>query len=85
MKLFKKGTIENHSIPAIHPFVLTKMTFDTTYLIPTNLYLSEMSELQIAIENNVRLAIIPLKAYCKEFIVYLPLFNTNIQSYVKYV
>lgn len=58
---------------------------NTTYLMPTKLFMSETSELLIAIENNVRLAIIPLKSYCKEYIVYLPLFNTNVQSYVKYV
>lgn len=49
------------------------------------MFVDKISELQTAIENNVRLAIIPLKAYCKEFVVHLPLFNENVQSYVKYV
>jgi hypothetical protein len=87
VKLFNKGIIENHAIPAINPFLLSsKMKFvNTTYLMPKKLFLSDMSELLISIENNVRLAIIPLKSYCKEFIVYLTLFNINVQSYVEYV
>lgn len=46
---------------------------------------NDISELQTSIENNIRLAIIPLKAYCKKFTVYLSLFNTNAATYAKLV
>lgn len=44
-----------------------------------------ISNRQESIEKHIRAAIIPLKAYCKKFIIYLPLFNTDVQSYVQLV
>jgi len=55
------------------------------YLTSIGLLEVRITELQTIIENSVRLAIIPLKAYCKEFHIHLNLFNTDVSSYVKLV
>lgn len=78
--------IQNHEIPAIHPNLLTEMKFfEKPNLTSIGLLEEGISKLQYTIENNVRLAIIPLKAFCKEFFAHLPLFNTNVQTYVQLV
>lgn len=64
--------------------MLTKIKFvEKLNLTSVGLIEDEITEKQVIIENSIRKAIIPLKAYCKEFIGYLSLFNTNVQSYVK--
>lgn len=78
--------LESHEIPAIHPYLLTNMTFaEKPYLTSIGLIEPKITELQSSIENSIRLAIIPLKAYCKEFHIHSRLFNTDIESYVKLV
>lgn len=78
--------LESHDIPAIHPYVLTKLTFlETPLLTSIGLIEPEITDLQATIENNIRLGIIPIKAYCKEYNVHSDLYNINVESYVKLV
>jgi hypothetical protein len=78
--------LESHEIPTIHPHLLTNLTFfEKPYLTSIGLIETKITELQAIIENSIRLAIIPLKAYCKEFNIHLHLFNMDVGSYVKLV
>lgn len=80
----KTAVFQNHEIPAIHHNLLTEMKFfEKPNLTSIGLLEEGISKLQHSIENNVRLAIIPLKAFCIKFFAYLPLFNTNVQTYVQ--
>lgn len=78
--------LESHEIPAIHPYLLVNMKFaEKPYLTSIGLIEPKIIEQQSNIENSIRLAIIPLKAYCKEFNIYSSLFNTDVELYVKLV
>lgn len=59
--------------------------FDKPKLTSIGFLENEISELQINIENNIRTAIIPLKSYCNDFIIHLPLFNIDVQLYIQLV
>jgi len=70
----------------MHPYLLTNMKFaEKPYLTSIGLIEPQITKLQSNIENSIRLAIIPLKAYCKEFNIHLSLFNTDVELYVKLV
>jgi len=78
--------LESHEIPAIHPYLLTNLKFaEKPYLTSIGLIETKITELKSTIENSIRLSIIPLKAYCKEFHIHSSLFNTDVESYVKLV
>lgn len=78
--------VESHQIPAIQPYLLTNMTFcEKPYLTSIGLVEDKITEQQTIIENSIRSAIIPLKSYCKEFNIHLPLFNTDVKPYVQLV
>ncbi|XP_029347294.1 dynein heavy chain 1, axonemal [Acyrthosiphon pisum] len=84
VSLFKRVILESHELPAIHPYLLVNMKFaEKPYLTSIGLIEPKITELQSNIENNIRLAIIPLKAYCKEFNIFLSLFNMDVDLYVK--
>ncbi|XP_060838328.1 dynein axonemal heavy chain 1 [Rhopalosiphum padi] len=84
VSLLKRMVLESHEIPTIHPHLLTNLTFfEKPYLTSIGLIETKITELQTIIENSIRLAIIPLKSYCKEFNIHLHLFNTDVVSYVK--
>lgn len=86
MSLFERVILESHEIPAIHPYLLTNLKFvEKSYLTSIGLLESKITELKSIIENSIRLSIIPLKAYCKEFHIHSRLFNTNVELYVKLV
>lgn len=78
------SVLQSHEIPPIYPMLLTKMKFvDTENLVSIGLLDEKILENQTIIENCIRSAIIPLKAYCEQFDIYLPLFNTDIKSYIQ--
>lgn len=86
VNLLKKAVLESHEFLAIHPNLLTNIIFfDKPKLTSIGFLENEISKLQINIENNIRSAIIPLKSYCTDFIIHLPLYNIDIQSYVQLV
>ncbi|CAH1712146.1 unnamed protein product, partial [Aphis gossypii] len=84
VSLLKRMILESHEIPAIHPYVLANLTFlEKPYLTSIGLIEPQIADLQATIENSIRLAIIPIKAYCKEYNIHSHLYNINVESYVK--
>ncbi|XP_050431121.1 dynein axonemal heavy chain 1-like [Adelges cooleyi] len=84
VNMFRTGIIQSHNVPLFYPILLPKITFfNKPNLTSIGLLEKEIAKQQKKIETCIRSAIIPLKAYCKEFSVYLPLFNTNVDSYVQ--
>ncbi len=70
-----KESLENIAI-----YILEK-----PYLTSIGLIEPQIADLQATIENSIRLAIIPIKAYCKEYNIHSHLYNINVESYVKLV
>jgi len=86
MSLFERVILESHEIPAIHPYLITDLKFtEKPYLTLIGLLETKITELKSAFENSIRLSIILLKAYCREFHIHSRLFNTDVESYVKLV
>lgn len=86
MSLLTKSVTLSHDIPTIHPQLLTRLRFpNKEKLVSVGLLDERISGSQTTIENGIRSAIIPLKAYCKEYVIYVPLFNTDVKSYVQLV
>lgn len=84
MRLLVSSILQSHEIPPIYPMLLTKIKFvDPGNLVSIGLLDEKIVRNQTIIENCIRSAIIPLKAYCERFYIYLPLFNTDIKSYVQ--
>lgn len=84
INIFTNAIIQSHKLPTIPSKLLTRMKFHTeTYLTSIGLMEAEIVRLKNIIENGIRLAIIPLKAYSKEFVAHLPLLNTNVELYIK--
>lgn len=66
--------------------LLTNMKFpDEEKLISIGLLDEKIAGKQTIIENSIRSAVIPLKAYCREYVVHLPLFNIDVKTYVQLV
>lgn len=86
VNLLKTVVIKSHEFLAIHPKLLTNIQFfDKPKLTSIGYLENDIYQLQINIENNIRSAIIPLKSYCTDFVIHLPLFNTDIQLYIQLV
>ncbi|XP_050527307.1 dynein axonemal heavy chain 1-like [Daktulosphaira vitifoliae] len=84
VNMFRNGIIQSHNVPIFYRSLLTNMKFfDKMNLTSIGVLEKEIVEQEIIVQNCIRLAIIPLKAYCKEYLVYLPLFNTNVQLYTQ--
>lgn len=78
------SVMQSHEIPPIHPMLLTNIKFvNPGNLVSIGLLDEKIVGSQTIIENCIRSAVIPLKTYCERFYIYLPLFNTDIKSYVQ--
>ncbi|XP_056381079.1 dynein axonemal heavy chain 1 isoform X2 [Hyla sarda] len=84
MTLFDKGIQATHSVPQLEKFVLEDLFISGTPLLESvGLHELAVEELR----NNIRMAIckalIPLKAYAKQYEKYLELNNTDVETYMK--
>lgn len=86
LKLFDDGLKQTHQIRQVHPFLLSNLRFDKA------LYLSSvglLAEEVCCIRNRFMLAygkaLIPLKAYAKEYDVHVALYTMDVNQYIQYV
>lgn len=84
LKLFDEALTQTHQIRQVHPLLLANLKF------PPDLYLSSVGLLAdevCHIRNRFLLAydraLIPLKAYAKEFDVHVNLYTLHIHDYIK--
>ncbi|KAI4462801.1 dynein heavy chain 1 axonemal-like protein [Holotrichia oblita] len=82
--LYDNGLALTHTIKQVHPLLLTNLKF------PGDLCLSSVglledfvNKLRNTIQLGYKKAIIPLKAYAKEYDIHLDLFKMDVNSYVE--
>nr|XP_033782541.1 dynein heavy chain 1, axonemal isoform X1 [Geotrypetes seraphini]XP_033782544.1 dynein heavy chain 1, axonemal isoform X1 [Geotrypetes seraphini]XP_033782545.1 dynein heavy chain 1, axonemal isoform X1 [Geotrypetes seraphini]XP_033782546.1 dynein heavy chain 1, axonemal isoform X1 [Geotrypetes seraphini]XP_033782547.1 dynein heavy chain 1, axonemal isoform X1 [Geotrypetes seraphini] len=84
MMLFDKGIMATNSVPQLEKFVLEDMFISSTPLLETvGLYEPPVEELRNSIRSAIRKAIIPLRAYTKQYERNLELNNIDLESYMK--
>lgn len=84
LKLYDGALRQTHTINQVHPFLLSNLRF------PPDLYLSsvglldeEVCELRERFLTGYKKAIIPLKAYAKEYDVHLELYTLDVAAYIE--
>ncbi|XP_063282706.1 dynein axonemal heavy chain 1 [Pelobates fuscus] len=84
MTLFDKGIIATHSIPQLEKFVLENLFISGTPLLESvGLHEPPVEEMRKNIHTAIQKAMIPLKAYAKEYEKYLELNNTDVETFIK--
>lgn len=85
LKLYDTALAKTHEIRQVHPYLLQKLNF------PSDLTLSSLgllSEEVVSVRERFLLAykkaVIPLKAFAKEFDIYLDLFRLDVKDYITY-
>ncbi|XP_035733901.1 dynein heavy chain 1, axonemal-like [Vespa mandarinia] len=73
-----------HQIRQVHPFLLTFLKFPTNlFLSSVGLYDERICDIRNRLLNIYEKAIIPLKAYAKEYYKYLEFFEMDIEKYIE--
>ncbi|CAI9592692.1 unnamed protein product, partial [Staurois parvus] len=84
MTLFDKGILATHSVPQLEKFVLEDLFISGTPLLESvGLHEPPVEELRSNIRNAICKALIPLKAYAKQYEKFLVLNNTDIDTFMK--
>ncbi|XP_068109284.1 dynein axonemal heavy chain 1 [Hyperolius riggenbachi] len=84
MMLFDKGILATHTVPQLEKFVLEDLFISGTPLLESvGLHEPPVEELRNNIRNAICKALIPLRAYAKQYEKYLELNNTDVDRYVK--
>ncbi|XP_075039903.1 dynein axonemal heavy chain 1 [Mixophyes fleayi] len=84
MTLFDKGILATHSVPQLEKFVLENLFISGTQLLESvGLHEPPVEELRNNIRTAICKALIPLRAYVKQYEKYLELNNTDVDTYMK--
>ncbi|KAM4722817.1 dynein axonemal heavy chain 1 [Rhinophrynus dorsalis] len=84
MTLFDKGILATHSVPQLEKFVLEDLFISGTPLLESvGLHEPLVEELRKNIQTAICKALIPLRAYAKQYEKYLELHNTSVETFLK--
>ncbi|XP_077133083.1 dynein axonemal heavy chain 1 isoform X2 [Ranitomeya variabilis] len=84
MTLFDKGILATHSVPQLEKFVLEDLFISGTPLLESvGLHEPAVEELRSNIRTAICKALIPLKAYAKQYEKFLELHNTDVETYMR--
>ncbi|KAM8930485.1 dynein axonemal heavy chain 1 isoform 1-T1 [Pelodytes ibericus] len=82
--LFDKGILATHSVPQLEKFVLENLFISGTPLLESvGLHEPPVEDLRKNIRTAIQKALIPLKAYAKQYEKYLELNNTDVETFLK--
>ncbi|CAB3241783.1 unnamed protein product [Arctia plantaginis] len=83
-RLFREMLYRSHSIKQVHPMILTGIVFDKDlYLTSIGLNEPNVAEYRERLLKAYRKAIIPLKAYLRQYREYRDIYKLDIESYVQ--
>ncbi|XP_046395032.1 dynein axonemal heavy chain 1-like [Ischnura elegans] len=84
LRIFENAIVLSHTIKQIHPFLLENLKFsDELLLSSVGLADEGVVEYRERILSALRSAVIPVKAYMKEYQQFVPLFSTKIGFYLR--
>ncbi|TRY59872.1 hypothetical protein DNTS_035283 [Danionella cerebrum] len=81
--LFDKGILSTYNIPRVDKFVLPNLFIVDKLVWTVGLMEIEVQNLRKRISAALKQAIIPLRAYAREYESYLELFNCNVKTYLE--
>ncbi|KAG8436117.1 hypothetical protein GDO86_007286 [Hymenochirus boettgeri] len=84
LSLFDKGILATHSVPQLEKFVLEDLFISGTPLLESvGLHEPPVEELRKNMSTAICKALIPLKAYAKQYETYLDLNNTDVETFIR--
>ncbi|XP_009304459.3 dynein axonemal heavy chain 1 [Danio rerio] len=83
INLFDKGILSTHNVPQVDKFVLPNLFIVGEVLWSVGLWEPEVKNLRESISKALKQAIIPLKAYTREYECYLELYNSDVNTYLE--
>ncbi|XP_066555780.1 dynein axonemal heavy chain 1 [Amia ocellicauda] len=82
--LFDKGILATHSVPRLEKSVLKELFISGTPLLESvGQWEPAVSELRERVRHALRQAVLPLRAYAREYERHLELHNTDVESYLQ--
>ncbi|KAK7127569.1 hypothetical protein R3I93_020220 [Phoxinus phoxinus] len=83
INLFDKGILSTHNIPQVDKFVMTNMFIVGDVLWSVGLWEPGVKNLRESISVALKQAIIPLRAYAREYECHLELYNSDINTFLE--
>ncbi|XP_070190635.1 dynein axonemal heavy chain 1-like isoform X2 [Littorina saxatilis] len=84
ISLFDKGILSTHNVPQLEKYILEDIFWSGTPLLESvGEHEPPVEELRETIRHAIQRALVPLKAYAREYEKYLELMNLDINLYIK--
>ncbi|XP_076467072.1 dynein axonemal heavy chain 1-like isoform X2 [Babylonia areolata] len=84
ISLFDKGILSTHNVPQLEKYILEDIFWSGTPLLESvGEHEPQVEQLRETVRLSIQKALIPLKAYAREYEKYLELMNIDINQYIK--